>query len=112
MFSSCSWPTVETNVTFAPDSDGEAPAEIQNKEDVMADSNTGPQEAIRGLIEGVIGKIKEIIGTVLGRGDITEEGKAQQDKAQAERDAAKKEAEAEKARATAKAQEKRERSEQ
>ena len=84
------------------------------KEDISmaGDQKTGPQEAIRGVIEGIIGKVKEIIGTVLGRGDISREGAAQQDKARAQRDAAKKEAEAEKARATAKTQEKRQQAKQ
>lgn len=73
----------------------------------MAEQNSGPQEAIRGVVEDVKGKAKEAIGTVTGRGDLVNEGKAQQDKAQAERDAARKEAEAELARAGAKAAEQR-----
>jgi hypothetical protein len=44
---------------------------------------------------------------VTGRNDLTEEGKAQQDKADAQRDVAKKEAEAESARGGADAAEKR-----
>ncbi|MBV9088303.1 MAG: CsbD family protein [Mycobacteriaceae bacterium] len=79
---------------------------------MAVEQNSGLQEALRGVIEGVIGKVKEIIGTVLGRGDISREGEAQQDKARAQRDAAKKEAQAEKARATAKTQEKRQRAHQ
>ncbi|MGE5696888.1 MAG: CsbD family protein [Candidatus Sericytochromatia bacterium] len=69
--------------------------------------NSGPQEAVRGVVEDVKGKAKEAVGTVAGRGDMVREGKAQQDKAEAERDAAKKEAEAESARGSAKAAEKR-----
>src|SRR4051812_10854403 len=59
--------------------------------------NSGPEEGIKGVVEDVKGKAKEAVGTVTGRGDLTEEGKAQQDKADAQRDAAAKEAEAEKA---------------
>lgn len=69
--------------------------------------NSGPQEAVRGVVEDVKGKAKEAVGTVAGRDDLVREGKAQQDKAEAERDAAKKEAEAESARGSAKAAEKR-----
>ena len=69
--------------------------------------NSGPQEAVRGVVEDVKGKAKETVGTVAGRDDLVREGKAQQDKAEAERDAAKKEAEADSARGAAKAAEKR-----
>ncbi len=74
--------------------------------------NSGPAEGIKGVVEDVKGKAKEAVGTVTGRGDLTEEGKAQQDKAEAQRDAAAKEAEAEKARGEAKVQEKRQESHQ
>jgi uncharacterized protein YjbJ (UPF0337 family) len=73
----------------------------------MTDKNSGPEEGIKGVVEDVKGKAKETIGTVTGRDDLIQEGKAQQDKAEAERDAAKKEAEAEAARGGAKAAEKR-----
>ena len=76
------------------------------------DKNTGPEEAVRGVVEGVKGKAKEVIGTVTGRDDLVREGQAQQDNADAQRDAAKKEAEADAARAGAKAAEARERAEQ
>jgi uncharacterized protein YjbJ (UPF0337 family) len=69
--------------------------------------NTGPEEAIKGVVEDVKGKAKEAVGTVAGRDDLVREGKAQQDKADAQKDAAKKEAQAESARAGAKAAEKR-----
>lgn len=72
----------------------------------MAD-NSGPQEGIKGVVEDVKGKAKEAVGTVTGRDDLTEEGKAQQDKADAQRDVAQKEAEAESARGAAKTAEKR-----
>ena len=76
----------------------------------MAENNSGPEEGIKGIVEDVKGKAKETVGTVTGRDDLINEGKAQQDKAEAERDAAKKEAEAEAARAGAKAAEKRQES--
>ena len=57
--------------------------------------NTGPQEGVKGVVEDVKGKAKEAVGTVTGRDDMVREGKAQQDKADAQQDAAKKEAQAE-----------------
>ena len=60
----------------------------------MADQNSGAEEGIKGTVEEVKGKAKEAAGSVTGRDDLTEEGKAQQDKADAQRDAAQKEAEA------------------
>ncbi|KMO82106.1 CsbD-like protein [Mycobacterium sp. BK558] len=73
----------------------------------MTEKNSGPEEGIKGVVEDVKGKAKETIGTVTGRDDMVREGKAQQDKAEAEREVAQKEAEAESARAGAKAAEKR-----
>jgi uncharacterized protein YjbJ (UPF0337 family) len=73
----------------------------------MTEKSSGPQEAVRGVVEDVKGKTKEAIGTVTGDDDLIEEGKAQQDKAEAQREAAHKEAEAEKSRAEAKSDEKR-----
>jgi uncharacterized protein YjbJ (UPF0337 family) len=78
----------------------------------MADNNSGPEEGIKGVVEDVKGKAKEAAGTVTGRDDLTKEGKAQQDKADAQRDAAAKEAEADKARGEAKAEEQRQKSHQ
>ena len=78
----------------------------------MTEKNSGPQEGIKGVVEDVKGKAKETVGTVTGRDDLTREGKAQQDKADAQQDAAQKEAEAEAARGGAKAAEKRQESEQ
>jgi len=75
-------------------------------------NNSGPQEAIKGVVEDVKGKAKEAIGTVTGRDDMVREGKAQQDKADAHQEAAKKEAEAESARAAAKVAEQREKANQ
>ena len=74
--------------------------------------NTGPEEAVRGVVEGVKGKAKEVLGTVTGRDDVVREGQAQQDKADAQRDAAKKEAQADAARAGAEVAEKRQQAEQ
>ncbi|CAM5293089.1 CsbD family protein [Mycolicibacterium aubagnense] len=73
---------------------------------------TGPEEAVRGVVEGVKGKAKEVLGTVTGRDDVVREGQAQQDKADAQRDAAKKEAQADAARAGAEVAEKRQQAEQ
>jgi uncharacterized protein YjbJ (UPF0337 family) len=78
----------------------------------MADNNSGPEEAVKGVVEDAKGKAKEVIGTVTGRNDLISEGQAQQDKADAQRDVAKKEAEAEAARAGADAAEKRQESHQ
>jgi uncharacterized protein YjbJ (UPF0337 family) len=78
----------------------------------MTEKNSGPEEAVKGAVEDVKGKAKEAIGTVTGRDDLVREGKAQQDKADAQKDVAKKEAEAEAARAAAKAAEKREQASQ
>ena len=71
-------------------------------------NNSGPEEGIKGVVEDVKGKAKEAVGTVTGRDDLVREGKAQQDKADAQRDVAKKEAEAEASRAAASAAETRE----
>jgi uncharacterized protein YjbJ (UPF0337 family) len=78
----------------------------------MTEKNSGPEEAVKGVVEGVKGKAKEAVGTVTGRDDLVREGKAQQDKADAERAAAKKEAEAASARAGAKAAEERQKANQ
>jgi uncharacterized protein YjbJ (UPF0337 family) len=80
--------------------------------ETMANSMSGPVQAVRGIVEGVLGKVKEVVGTLIGRNDLINEGEAQQDKADAQRDAGRKEAEAEKARGKAKLNEQRERAEQ
>lgn len=69
----------------------------------MADS--GPVAGIKGVIEDVIGKGKEIIGIIISNDGLRNEGRAQQDKAKAQRDVAKKEAQAESARVAASAAE-------
>lgn len=74
--------------------------------------NSGPEEAIKGVVEGAKGKAKEAVGTVAGRDDLIREGQAQQDKGEAQRDAAQKEAEAEQARGNAKVEEQRQKADQ
>lgn len=69
----------------------------------MGDS--GPENAVKGIVEDVAGKAKEVAGVVSGNDDLREAGKAQQDKADAQREVAKKEAEAEAARGAASAAE-------
>ncbi len=78
----------------------------------MGDNNSGPEEAVKGVVEGVKGKAKEVAGAVTGRDDLYNEGKAQQDKADAQRNAAQKEAEAAAARGAAKTAEQRQKAEQ
>ena len=78
----------------------------------MTDKDSGPEAGIKGVVEDVKGKAKEVAGTVTGRDDLTREGEAQQDKAEAQRDVAKKEAEAEAARGGAEAAEARQKAEQ
>ena len=79
----------------------------------MADTNkSGPAEAVKGVVEDVKGRAKEAVGAVTGKDDLTREGQAQQDKAEAQRNAAKKEAEAEAARGGAQAAEERQKSNQ
>jgi uncharacterized protein YjbJ (UPF0337 family) len=93
---------------------GEPPCHHRNdrEELAMSEKNSGPEEAIKGVVEGVKGKAKEVAGAVAGRDDLYREGQAQQDKADAQRNAAQKEAEAESARAAAKTAEKRQEAEQ
>lgn len=77
----------------------------------MSDKS-GPEEGIEGVVEGAKGKVKEVAGAVVGNDDLKEEGRAQQDKADAQREAAKKEAEAESARGSAEVNEQRQRAHQ
>jgi uncharacterized protein YjbJ (UPF0337 family) len=76
------------------------------------DKGTGPEAGVKGVVEGVKGKAKEAAGAIAGKDELRREGRAQQDKADAERDVAVKEAEAEKARAEAEAHEAEQRSHQ
>ena len=72
----------------------------------MSDKDSGPEAGIKGVVEDVKGKAKEVVGNVTGRDELSQEGKAQQEKAEAQRDVAKKEAEAEAARGAASTAEK------
>jgi uncharacterized protein YjbJ (UPF0337 family) len=65
------------------------------------DKDTGPEAGAKGVVEDLKGKAKEVIGEVTGDESKEREGRAQQDKAQAERDVAKHEAEADAARSEA-----------
>ena len=71
----------------------------------MSENNSGPIEAVRGILEGAIGFTKQVVGLVLNRSELQEEGKAQVSKASSQLEAAGKEAQAVKARAQAKIQE-------
>jgi uncharacterized protein YjbJ (UPF0337 family) len=71
----------------------------------MRERDSGPVAAIKGVIEDVVGKSKEIIGIVIGHEGLRKEGRAQQEKAQAQREVAKKEVQAEAARGAARAAE-------
>ena len=72
---------------------------------VSESKDTGPEAGVKGIVEDVKGKAKEAAGAITGKDELRREGRAQQDKAEAERDVAAKEAEAEKARAEAEARE-------
>ncbi|WP_405138353.1 CsbD family protein [Nocardia sp. NBC_01388] len=78
----------------------------------MSEHNSGPREGLEGVVEGVKGKAKEAASAVLGNDDLREEGRAQQDKADSQREAAQKEAAAEKERAVAALDEQRQRAHQ
>jgi uncharacterized protein YjbJ (UPF0337 family) len=80
--------------------------------ELWAITRADQRKPVKGVVEGIKGKAKEVGGTLAGRNDFVEEGKAQQDKADAERDAAKKEAEAEAARGGAEAAEERQKQHQ
>ena len=67
----------------------------------MSDKDSGPVAGVKGVVEDVKGKAKEAVGAVTGNDELKQEGAAQQDKADAEREVALKEAEADKARAVA-----------
>jgi uncharacterized protein YjbJ (UPF0337 family) len=67
----------------------------------MSERDSGPVSLVKGIVEDAIGKAKEIIGIVISHEGLRKEGRAQQDKAAAQRDVAKKEAQAEASRAAA-----------
>ena len=78
----------------------------------MSYKDSGPASGAKGVVEGVKGKAKEVVGAVTGNDELKQEGEAQQDKADAQRDVAVKESEAEKARVVAAAREAEQRSHQ
>ncbi|MEE2033073.1 microaggregate-binding protein 1 [Rhodococcus chondri] len=78
----------------------------------MSDEKSGPSEGVKGAVEGIKGKAKEAAGALAGNDDLTREGRAQQDKAENQREVAEKEAEAEAARKKAAADEARQRAQQ
>ena len=71
----------------------------------MPEKSSGPEAAVKGIVEDVKGRAKEGIGAVTGNDRLKDEGQAQQDKAAADRKVAQKEAEAERARAESEAHE-------
>ena len=72
----------------------------------MADhDDSAVEKGAKGAFEGVKGKAKEAVGSVVGNDELKREGEAQQDKADAQRDAAEKQTEARKADAQAEAAE-------
>jgi uncharacterized protein YjbJ (UPF0337 family) len=74
--------------------------------------SSGPREAKTGVVEEVKGRAKAAVGALTDNENLTAEGEAQQDKAQAARDAAKREAQAEGHRVQEKAAESRQRAAQ
>lgn len=75
-------------------------------------SESGPKAGVKGVVEDLKGKAKEVAGSVTNNDSLEKEGRAQQDKARAEREVAEHQAKAEKARAEAAANEAREASHQ
>lgn len=73
---------------------------------------SGPLAAVSSVVEGAKGVVKQVIGLVTGNQRLADEAKAQQDKADAQREVAKREAEAESARGGAKAAAKRQKANQ
>ena len=65
------------------------------------DKDSGPESGAKGIVEDLKGKAKEVIGEVTGDESKEAEGRAQQDKAEAQRDVAKHEAKADTARSEA-----------
>ena len=61
--------------------------------------DTGPDAGKEGIVEDIRCKVKQVAGEVTGRRKLEDEGRHQQEKADAARDVAAHEAEAEKARA-------------
>jgi len=78
----------------------------------MSNKDSGPAAGVKGVVEDVKGKAKEVAGTVMNDEEKKKEGRAQQEKASAQRDVAHHEAAAETARAEAEAREAEQRSHQ
>ena len=78
----------------------------------MAERESGPKAAARGVVEDVKGRAKQVAGVVTNNEELQKEGRAQQSKADAERDVAHHEAAAERSRAEAAARDAEERSHQ
>ncbi len=78
----------------------------------MGKDETGPRAGAEGVVEDVKGKAKEVAGRLTGNEDREKEGRAQQDKAAAQRTVAEKEAQADMARGEAKGHELEERAHQ
>jgi uncharacterized protein YjbJ (UPF0337 family) len=55
-------------------------------------NQSGPESGVEGVAEDVKGRVKEAAGAVTGDEALKQEGAAQQDKADAQRDVAAKEA--------------------
>ena len=63
--------------------------------------DSGPKSGAKGIVEDIKGKAKEVIGEVTGDDSKEREGRAQQDKAQSQREVAEHEAKADAARSEA-----------
>ena len=61
-------------------------------------NDSGPESGAKGVVEDIKGKAKEVIGEMTGDNSKEREGRAQQEKAQAQREVAKHEAKADAAR--------------
>ena len=53
----------------------------------MVDVKSGPVELVQGIVDEVLGKTKQVVGIIINNDQLVEQGKAQQDKAEARRDA-------------------------
>jgi uncharacterized protein YjbJ (UPF0337 family) len=73
---------------------------------------SGAEHGVEGIVEDVKGKAKEVIGKLTGKEHLEDEGRAQQEKADAQRVVAQREAQAEAARAEAATHEAEQRAEQ
>jgi uncharacterized protein YjbJ (UPF0337 family) len=78
----------------------------------MSAKDTGPEAGAKGVVEGAKGKVKEAAGALTGNQELRDEGRAQQEKADAQRDVATTQPQPEKPRAEATAREAEQRSHQ